>query len=236
MSLSLSSGPHKAVLPNWGGRGGGWQGMLGAEQGLLGGRGQAGEAVTSSVSSKMPLRDERKVLSTANPCSPAAGPASGGWSRRSQAPIPNIFPATAPTASSREREAGRQRPGLVARRTLAGKVETRKPGGQPAAAGVEAEIAEGGVSPDGPSTQLPRVPLWPHPTPQPARKRHMGRGGGGGGVVSPSPSREPSPGVRAARRGLEGRGGGLGPKKGRSWGRTRSPLPGPKPNKSVPLP
>lgn len=42
-------------------------------------------AVTSSVSSKMPLREERKVLSTAKPWSPAAAPSSGGPSRRFKA-------------------------------------------------------------------------------------------------------------------------------------------------------
>lgn len=49
-------------------------------------RHQVGEAaVTSSVSSRMPLREDRKVLSTPKPWSPAAAPSSGGRSRRSQA-------------------------------------------------------------------------------------------------------------------------------------------------------
>lgn len=47
---------------------------------------EVGEAaVTSSVSSRMPLREDRKVLSTPKPWSSAAAPSSGGRSRRSQA-------------------------------------------------------------------------------------------------------------------------------------------------------
>lgn len=42
-------------------------------------------AVTSSVSSRMPLREERKVLSTAKPWSPTAAPSAGAPSRRSRA-------------------------------------------------------------------------------------------------------------------------------------------------------
>lgn len=49
-------------------------------------RHEVGEAaVTSSVSSRMPLREDRKVLSTPKPWSSAAAPSSGGRSRRSQA-------------------------------------------------------------------------------------------------------------------------------------------------------
>lgn len=53
-------------------------------------------AVTSSVSSRMPLREERKVLSTLKPWSPAAAPSSGGRSRRSQA----LSISTGPTRHS----------------------------------------------------------------------------------------------------------------------------------------
>lgn len=70
----------------------GWRGGKAGRRGF-----QVGEAaVTSSVSSRMPLREDRKVLSTAKPWSPAAATSSRGRSRRSQA----LSISTGPTGRS----------------------------------------------------------------------------------------------------------------------------------------
>lgn len=65
-------------------------------------------AVTSSVSSRMPLREERKVLSTAKPWSPAAAPSSGGRSRRSRAPSISVGPAGTAPCCQRPRKGNRK--------------------------------------------------------------------------------------------------------------------------------
>lgn len=54
-------------------------------------------AVTSSVSSRMPLKEDRKVLSTPKPWNSAAAPCSGGGSRRSQALNISVRPTDPPT-------------------------------------------------------------------------------------------------------------------------------------------
>lgn len=166
-------------------------------------RRQVGEvAVTSSVSSRMPLREERKVLSTAKPWSPAAAPSAGSPSRRSRALSISVGPTrhspqchrpekgTGKTETWRDGEANRSREALG---------ETCKRSG---------EVGRGAAKEPRPArrafSQLPRVPLLVPASPPPLNPgKHMGRGGEGqGGVVSPLVVRA-QPGLerRAGRRG-----------------------------------
>lgn len=117
-------------------------------------------AVTSSVSSKMPLREERKVLSTAKPWSPAAAPSSGGPSRRFKALSisSGAHQAQPLTATSPGRETGRLKPGRMGKQTGEGR-HYQKPESEacrPVVRFWEKAAATGGM-PRGAFTQLPRV-------------------------------------------------------------------------------
>lgn len=105
-----AAGGRRGVQRAWGGRL--LKGKLGTGIRLARNRGagkwrhQVGEAaVTSSVSSRMPLWEVKKALSTAKPWSSATTPSSGGRSRRSRTLSIFMGPTnTAPTAKSPARE------------------------------------------------------------------------------------------------------------------------------------
>uniref|UniRef100_A0A1D5QHS7 Myosin-7 n=1 Tax=Macaca mulatta TaxID=9544 RepID=A0A1D5QHS7_MACMU len=105
-----AAGGRRGVQRAWGGRL--LKGKLGTgirlarNQGSGKWRHQVGEAaVTSSVSSRMPLWEVKKALSTAKPWSSATTPSSGGRSRRSRTLSIFMGPTnTAPTAKSPARE------------------------------------------------------------------------------------------------------------------------------------
>ena len=161
-------------------------------------------AVTSSVSSRMPLRDERNVLSTVKPWSPAAAPSSGGRSRRFQA----LSISTGPTGHSPHchqpgRKTGKWKTVRMGKQRGAGR-HCEKPeseAGRPAVGPWRRRLPRRACS------QLPRVLGWAGACTAP-QAAHGRAGAGKGGVVNPPLTWSPlEPNPACPQRG-EGRGGG----------------------------
>ena len=172
-------------------------------------------AVTSSVSSRMPLREERKVLSTAKPSSPAAVPASGGRSRRLQAlnisRRPTGYSPPLPPAQEGKQEDGNL-VGWGSRQEQERHCEEpASEAGRPAVGPRRRRLRGGGGGwgclPRWDFTQLPRVHCWGlHWSPGGTWKRRGGEEGRGqlSSYLKPDPAHPP-------RRKGGGEGGGLRP-------------------------